>query len=76
MINEHRMDHHKNLPAKQETQVQSLGGEDPLEKRNGNPLQYPCLGNPTDRRTWWATVHGVARVVHDLETKQQQIFIL
>ena len=22
----------KNLPAKQETQVQSLGGEDPLEK--------------------------------------------
>ena len=27
---------------------------------NGNPLQYPCLGNPTDRGAWWATVHGVA----------------
>ena len=26
---------------------------------NGNPLQYSCLENPTDGRTWWATVHGV-----------------
>ena len=25
---------------------------------NGNPLQYSCLGNPMDRRSWWATVHG------------------
>ena len=28
---------------------------------NGNPLQYPCLENPTDGRAWWATVHGVAK---------------
>ena len=28
---------------------------------NGNPLQYSCLGNLTDRRAWWATVHGVAK---------------
>ena len=28
---------------------------------NGNPLQYPCLENPTDRGTWQATVHGVAK---------------
>ena len=28
--------------------------------RNGNPLQYSCLGNPMDKRAWWATVHGVA----------------
>ena len=27
---------------------------------NGNPLQYSCLGNPTDRGARWATVHGVA----------------
>jgi len=33
---------------------------------NGNPLQYSCLGNPMDRGAWWATVHGVARVRHDL----------
>ena len=29
---------------------------------NGNPLQYSCLGNPTDRVAWWATtVLGVAK---------------
>ena len=28
---------------------------------NGNPLQYPCLGNPMDRGAWWATVHRVAK---------------
>ena len=27
---------------------------------NGNPLQHSCLGNPVDRGTWRATVHGVA----------------
>ena len=28
---------------------------------HGNPLQYSCLGNPTDRGAWWATVHEVAK---------------
>ena len=28
---------------------------------NGNPLQYSCLENPTDRGALWATVHGVAK---------------
>ena len=28
---------------------------------NGNPLQYSCLGNPTDRGAWWTTVHGVTK---------------
>ena len=28
---------------------------------NGNPLQYSCLGNSTDRGAWRATVHGVAK---------------
>ena len=27
---------------------------------NGNPLPYSCLGNPMDRRAWWAIVHGVS----------------
>ena len=36
---------------------------------NGNPLQYSCLENPTDRGTWWATVYGVARVGHDWKSK-------
>ena len=29
--------------------------------RNGNPLQYSCLENPTHREAWWATVHGAAK---------------
>ena len=28
---------------------------------NGNPPQCSCLGNPMDRGTQWATVHGVAK---------------
>ena len=30
-------------------------------EENGNPLQYCCPGNPIDRETWWATIHGVAK---------------
>ena len=33
-------------------------GKSPGE-RNGNPLQYACLGNPMDRGAWQATVHRV-----------------
>ena len=40
-----------------------------LGGRNGNPLQYSCLENPMDRGAWQATVHGVSRVRHDLETE-------
>ena len=36
---------------------------------NGNPLQYSCLENPTDRGARQATVHGVSWVGHDLATK-------
>ena len=28
---------------------------------NGNPLQYYCLENPTDRSVWWATIHRVTK---------------
>ena len=38
----------KNLPAVQETQVQSLGREDPLEGKMAT-LQYSSLENPMDR---------------------------
>jgi len=37
--------------------------------RNGNPLQYSWLENPMHRGAWQATVHGVARVGHNLATK-------
>ena len=36
---------------------------------HGYPIQYSCLENPMIRGAWWATVHGVARVRHDLVTK-------
>ena len=36
---------------------------------NGNPLQYFCLGNPMERGTWRAIVHGVARARHNLATE-------
>ena len=53
----------KCLPTMWETQVQSLGQEDPLEKEMATQLQYSCLGNPRDRGAWWATIHGVAKEV-------------
>ena len=40
---------------------------------NGNSLQYLCLENATDRGAWWATVHGAARLGHDLASEQQQL---
>ena len=33
----------------------------PPGKGNGKPLQYFCLGNPWDRGTWQAAVHGVPK---------------
>ena len=60
----------KNLPAMQETWVQTQipGSGRSFGEGNGNPLQYSCLENPMDRGAWQATVHGVARVGHDLVT--------
>ena len=46
----------------QETWVWSLGQEDPLEEGFGNPLQYSCLENPTDRGNWWVAVHRVTEL--------------
>ena len=58
----------------QEIQVQFLSREDPLEKEMVTPLHYCCLGNPMHRGAWLATVHGVARVRHNLATKQLQLY--
>ena len=32
-----------------------------LGEGNGNPLQYPCLENLTDRGAWWAAVYEVTK---------------
>ena len=50
----------KNLLPMQETQVQSLGQEDPLEKEMAAHSSILVWENPMDRGAWWATVHGVA----------------
>ena len=33
------------------------------------PGESSCLENPMDRGAWWATIHGVTRVGHNLATK-------
>ena len=51
----------KNLPANSGVASSILeSGRSPGE-RNGNPLQYSCLGNSMDRGAWRATVHGVTK---------------
>ena len=52
----------------QETRVQSLGQEDPLEKEMAIHSSILALGNPMDGGAWWAIVLGVARVGHELAT--------
>ena len=39
----------KNLPAVQETQIQSVGWEDPLEKEMATHSSILTWGNPMDR---------------------------
>ena len=57
----------------QETWARSLGWKDPLEKEMVTHFQYSCLGNPMDRETLWAAVHGTAkRLRHDLATEEHK----
>ena len=59
----------KNPPAVQETLVQFLGQEDPLEKEIATHSDILAWRIPMDSGAWQATVHGVARLRHDLATK-------
>ena len=40
----------------------------PPGKGNGNPLQYSCLENSTDRGSWWVPSMRLQRVRHDWAT--------
>ena len=51
----------KNLLAMQQMGVRSLSLEDSPREGNGNPLQYSCLENSTDRGAWRLAAHGVAQ---------------
>ena len=50
----------KNPPALQETWVQSLGWEDPLEEGMATLSSILAWRILMDRGAWWATIHGVA----------------
>ena len=51
----------KNLPAVQETWVQSLGWEDPLKEGMAIHSSILAWRIPTDRGAWWAIVHGIEK---------------
>ena len=51
----------KNLPAMQETQVGSLGQEDPLEKEWQPTPVLPCLENSINRGAGQVIVHAIAK---------------
>ena len=42
---------------------------------NSDPLQHSSLGKSMDRGMWWAIVHGLQRVGHNLATEQQQTYL-
>ena len=50
----------KNLPAMQETQVQSVGQEDPW-RREWLPTPVFLHGESHGQRSWRATAHGVTK---------------
>ena len=51
----------KNVPARWETWVWSLGWEDPLEEGMATHSSIIAWRIPMDRGAWWATVHEVAK---------------
>ena len=72
----------KNLPAMQETQVQSLAWKDPLENDMATHSSVLAGESLMDRGAWRAIVHGVTRVGHGLSTEpppppraEEQVFI-
>ena len=58
----------KNLPAMPETQVWSLGWEDPLEKEVATHSSILAWEIPR-RIAWWLQSMGLQRVRHDLVSK-------
>ena len=55
----------KNLPAMQETWVQSLGWEDPLEKGKATHSSIPAWRIPWTEEPGWLQSMGLQRVGQD-----------
>ena len=67
----------QNLPTNVGDLVQCLGlipgsGRSSVEG-NGNPFQYFCLGNPTDRGAWPSTAHGITKNWTQLSNQTRQV---
>ena len=45
-------------------------------KGNGNPFQYSCLGNLTDRGAWQPIVHGVTKSWTQLSDEHFHFYML
>ena len=52
----------KRLPTMWDTWVESLGGEDLLEKEMATHSSFLAWKIPIDRGAWQATVHGVEKL--------------
>ena len=70
----------KNLPANAgDLGLIPRSGRSPGEG-NGHPLQYSCLGDPTDREALLATVHGVAKsrtqISYEITTTNVYIIVI
>ena len=66
----------ENPPAMQEIQVQSLGGEYPLEKEMVTHSSILAWRIPWPEEPGRLQSIGLQRVGHDLETKKQQFNVL
>ena len=66
----------KNLPAMQETWVQSLSREDPLEEGMATQSSILAWRIPMDRGAWLASVHGVTKRQTRLSDKAQHSIYL
>ena len=58
----------KHLSTTRESQVRSLGREDPLEKGMATHSSILAWEIPLERGAWWATVHGITK---ESDTTQQ-----
>ena len=66
----------KNLPAVQETWVQSLSWEDPLEEDMATHSSVLACTIPRDRGAWRATVQGVTKSQTNINRLQAIMFHL
>ena len=64
----------ENLPVNAGDVDSTPGSGRSLGEGNGNPLQYSCLENPTDRGAWQATIHGVSKESDRTEWLNNKLF--